>query len=191
MREVDVSTITRAVEMMCIEANMVLTDDIVGRIKSSIDEERSPLARSILEAYLENMQAAKDMKIPVCQDTGMAVIFLELGQEVHLVGGSLREAVDRGVSNGYTNGYLRCSVVGDPLWERVNTRSEVSTICFFSACRVLNVWKNSSCVLSLPPMNWMSSMSSTSAKRYLLRNSTTVELRMDSMSSFVKTSPRR
>ncbi|MBC8536780.1 fumarate hydratase [Feifania hominis] len=128
MREVDVSTITRAVEMMCIEANMVLTDDIVGRIKSSIDEERSPLARSILEAYLENMQAAKDMKIPVCQDTGMAVIFLELGQEVHLVGGSLREAVDRGVSNGYTNGYLRCSVVGDPLRERVNTGDNTPAI---------------------------------------------------------------
>ncbi len=128
MREVDVSTITRAVEMMCIEANMVLTDDIVGRIKSSIDEERSPLARSILEAYLENMQAAKDMKIPVCQDTGMAVIFLELGQEVHLVGGSLREAVDRGVSNGYTNGYLRCSVVRDPLRERVNTGDNTPAI---------------------------------------------------------------
>ena len=120
MREVSVALIRKAVRDLCIEANMHLPEDIRDRISACAICERSETAKSVLGSLMENISCAAEMDVPVCQDTGMAVVFLELGQEVHLVGGDLREAVNAGVHDGYTEGYLRCSVVADPL-RRVNT----------------------------------------------------------------------
>ena len=105
---------------MCIEANYFLSQDMDAAMKHAVSIEKAPLGRQILSQLQENLQiAGKDM-IPICQDTGMAVVFLEIGQEVHLEGGLLEDAVNEGVRQGYTEGYLRKSVVKDPL-ERENT----------------------------------------------------------------------
>ena len=120
MREVNVSAVEQAVRDMCISANKVLPLDLEKRICDCADCEVCELPKSIMNTLKENMQAAKELDIPVCQDTGMAVVFAEIGQDVHFVGGSFEAAVNKGVARGYTEGYLRCSVVGDPL-RRVNT----------------------------------------------------------------------
>lgn len=120
MRELDVALIAEAVRNLCIEANQFLPNSLAHTIAEAGNRESDPLCREVLCDLCRNLDAAKEMHIPICQDTGMAVVFLEIGQEVHLVGGSLREAVDRGVAAGYMEGYLRCSVVSDPL-RRVNT----------------------------------------------------------------------
>lgn len=120
MRDISVKKIAEAVEMLCIKANKILPDDLTGVISTCRHCESNALARNILADLEENLDAAKDLDIPVCQDTGMAVVFLEIGQDVHFTDGSLYEAVNEGVHNGYVNGLLRCSVVGDPL-RRVNT----------------------------------------------------------------------
>lgn len=120
MREVDVSAVEQAVRDMCISANKVLPLDLEKRICDCADCEVCELPKSIMNTLKENMQAARELNIPVCQDTGMAVVFAEIGQDVHFVGGSFEAAVNKGVARGYTEGYLRCSVVGDPL-RRVNT----------------------------------------------------------------------
>ena len=120
MREVDVNEIIKNIKEMCIEANHFLSKDMKEVYDAAAVEEESPLGRQILGQLQENLQIAGEDMIPICQDTGMAVVFLEVGQEVHLTGGSLEEAVNKGVSRGYTEGFLRCSIVGDPL-ERVNT----------------------------------------------------------------------
>ena len=120
MREVNVSAVEQAVRDMCISANKVLPLDLEKRICDCADCEVCELPKSIMNTLKENMQAARELNIPVCQDTGMAVVFAEIGQDVHFVGGSFEAAVNKGVARGYTEGYLRCSVVGDPL-RRVNT----------------------------------------------------------------------
>lgn len=120
MREIDVSRIEQAVRDMCILANKRLPEDLEERIHFCAGCECGELPASIMKSLEDNIEAAKELDIPVCQDTGMAVIFAEIGQEVCLVGGSFEEAVNKGVSRGYTEGYLRCSVVRDPL-RRVNT----------------------------------------------------------------------
>lgn len=120
MRTVHVSEITKNVKEMCIEANHFLTQDMDYALKKACASEKSPLGRQVLNSLQENLQIAGEDMIPICQDTGMAVIFLDIGQEVHFVGGSLYEAINKGVSRGYTEGYLRCSIVSDPI-ERVNT----------------------------------------------------------------------
>lgn len=120
MREIDVGLITQAVEKLCIKANKILPDDLTGIINKCKQCEKNALAKNILSDLEANLDAAKELDIPICQDTGMAVVFLEIGQDVHFTGGSLYEAVNEGVHNGYVNGFLRCSVVGDPL-RRVNT----------------------------------------------------------------------
>ena len=120
MREVDVSQITAAVCDMCIESTHTLSEDMEAACTNAVEEEGSPWGKLVMDQLQENLHLARTEQIPICQDTGMAVVFLRLGQEVHLTGGALKTAVDEGVRRGYDRGYLRKSVVGDPI-ERVNT----------------------------------------------------------------------
>lgn len=127
MREISVKCISEAVEKLCIKANKILPSDLaenIGRCKSC---ERNNLAKDILSDLEANLDAAIDLDIPICQDTGMAVVFLEIGQDVHFTDGNLYDAVNEGVHNGYINGFLRCSVVGDPL-RRVNTKDNTPAV---------------------------------------------------------------
>lgn len=131
MRTIDVSEITRNIKEMCIEANHFLSKDMDIALKNAVKTEESPLGRQILDQLQENLQiAAKDM-IPICQDTGMAVIFMEIGQEVHFEGGRLEDAINEGVRQGYTEGFLRKSVVGDPIL-RENTKDNTPAIIHYS-----------------------------------------------------------
>ena len=131
MRTIDVSEITRNIKEMCIEANHFLSKDMDLALKNAVKTEESPLGRQILDQLQENLQiAAKDM-IPICQDTGMAVIFMEIGQEVHFEGGRLEDAINEGVRQGYTEGFLRKSVVGDPIL-RENTKDNTPAIIHYS-----------------------------------------------------------
>nr|WP_249329727.1 fumarate hydratase [Wansuia hejianensis] len=116
---------------MCISANYFLSDDMNRKLKEAELKEESPLGRQILSQLQENLKIAGEDQIPICQDTGMAVIFLEIGQEVHFEGGSLEEAINEGVSQGYTKGYLRKSVVSDPLI-RENTRDNTPAVIHYS-----------------------------------------------------------
>ena len=120
MREIPVSDITEAVARLCVEANRSLPADLEASIVSASQREENALGHSILCDLCENMRAARDLGLPVCQDTGMAVVFAEIGQEVHFTGGSFEEAVNEGVHRGYTEGLLRCSVAADPI-RRGNT----------------------------------------------------------------------
>ncbi|MDD6310562.1 MAG: fumarate hydratase [Firmicutes bacterium] len=120
MREIDVKLVQEAVKSMCIEANHFLGDDVKARIHQCMCEETSELAKEILGKLEENMKIAEEGVFPLCQDTGMACIFMEIGQDVHFTGGLLADAVNAGVRDAYVDGYLRKSVVGDPL-ERKNT----------------------------------------------------------------------
>lgn len=120
MREINVSSITNTVAELCIEANKKLPCDLEKLISDSISNEKTEPAHSVMCDIKSNIDAAAELDIPICQDCGMAVVFIEVGQDVHLVGGDLTEAVNEGVRRGYKTGYLRCSVVSDPLL-RVNT----------------------------------------------------------------------
>lgn len=120
MREINVSLVEQAVAELCISANKCLPQELESRIAECAACEECGLPGSIMQTIEDNIAAAKELDIPICQDTGMAVVFAEVGQEVHFVGGSFEEAVNAGVAKGYTEGYLRCSVVADPL-RRVNT----------------------------------------------------------------------
>ena len=130
MRTVNVETLTTNIKEMCIQANHYLAPDMAQAMKNAYEKETKPLAKQILGQLLENLDiAGKDM-IPICQDTGMAVVFLKIGQDVHFEGGSVEDAVNEGVRQGYTEGYLRKSVVGDPL-ERVNTKDNTPAIIHY------------------------------------------------------------
>ena len=120
MREISCADISALVEQLCIQAATVLPDDLCRVIEQAEKREESPVGKGILQDIVTNFQMAKEKGVPICQDTGMAVVFLEIGQEVHITGGSLNDAINLGVHNGYLNGFLRCSVVGDPL-RRQNT----------------------------------------------------------------------
>ena len=120
MREIQASVITDTIERLCIEAIQVLPDDIKKSIQACRASEDGEIACGILDNIIENYQIAENEQVPICQDTGMACVFLEIGQDVHIVGGDLTEAVNEGVRRGYTNGYLRKSVVKDPV-RRGNT----------------------------------------------------------------------
>ena len=115
MREINVSQITDVVERLCIEANTHLPGDVKDAICKCRATEDWDVAKGVLDKIIENYEIADANEVPICQDTGMACVFLEIGQDVHLVGGNLAEAVDEGVRRGYTNGYLRKSVVADPV----------------------------------------------------------------------------
>lgn len=120
MREIDVKEITEVVERLCIEANEHLPEDVKCALKSCRIQEDGEIAQGVLDNIIENFEIADRECVPICQDTGMACVFLEIGQEVHLTGGNLSEAVDEGVRRGYDKGYLRKSVVKDPI-RRGNT----------------------------------------------------------------------
>ena len=127
MREIHIQEIIDTVAELCIQANKILPCHLEEKIKACAQEEKSPVSRAVFDDLIANLQAAREENLPICQDTGMTVVFIELGQEVHLVGGTLREAVNQGVAKGYTEGYLRLSVVGDPL-ERVNTNNNTPAV---------------------------------------------------------------
>lgn len=130
MKTLKVKEITKSIKEMCIEANHFLSEDMQCALRKAVESEEAPLGRQILEQLQENMQiAGKDM-IPICQDTGMAVIFIEIGQDVHFEGGILEEAVQEGVRQGYTEGFLRKSVVKDPIY-RDNTNDNTLAVIHY------------------------------------------------------------
>ena len=131
MRTIPVSQITEAVKEMCVEANLFLTEDMETALKQARQKEEAPLGRSVLDQLCQNLQIAGEDSIPICQDTGMAVVFLEVGQEVHFEGGILEEAVNEGIRQGYTDGCLRKSVVSDPLI-RENTKDNTPGVIHYS-----------------------------------------------------------
>ena len=131
MRNIQVTAITEAVKEMCIEANHQLSPDMCRVFEKAVQEEKAPLGRQILEQLSENLLIAKEDMIPICQDTGMAVIFIEVGQEVHFEGGSLEDAINEGVRKGYVEGFLRKSVVSDPLL-RENTKDNTPGVIHYS-----------------------------------------------------------
>lgn len=127
MREISVQQVADAVRELCIQANCFLPQDVKAALEGAREREASPVGRAILEDLRENFTFAQEKRLPICQDTGMAVVFCDLGQEVHITGGLLSDAVNEGVSRGYTEGFLRCSVVEDPL-RRVNTGDNTPAI---------------------------------------------------------------
>lgn len=128
MREVQCQDITQAVAKLSIEACCVQTDDIKRAFKKARDSETSPLGKNILNTLIENGKIAQDNMMPICQDTGMLVVFVDVGQDVHIVGGYLEDAINEGVKKGYTEGYLRKSVVSEPLFERKNTTNNAPAV---------------------------------------------------------------
>ena len=127
IRTIRVEEITKNIKEMCIEANHFLSPDMAEAMKCAEKNEEAPLGKQILEQLQENLKIAGEDMIPICQDTGMAVVFLEIGQNVHLEGGALEDAVNEGVRQGYVEGYLRKSVVGDPL-NRENTKDNTPAV---------------------------------------------------------------
>ena len=127
IRTIRVEEITENIKEMCIEANHFLSPDMAEAMKCAEKNEEAPLGKQILEQLQENLKIAGEDMIPICQDTGMAVVFLEIGQDVHLEGGALEDAVNEGVRQGYVDGYLRKSVVGDPLI-RENTKDNTPAV---------------------------------------------------------------
>ena len=130
MKEILAEDIISAVEKLCIESNYDLGPDIMASFQKALKEESSPLGQEVLERLIENANIAHDERVPMCQDTGMAVFFVELGQDLHVVGGGLTEAINEGVRRGYDKGYLRKSVVKDP-FERVNTGDNTPAVIHY------------------------------------------------------------
>lgn len=130
MRTIDVTQITETIKELCIEANYFLSEDMKEALKNAKENEESALGRQILEQLQENLCIASEDMIPICQDTGMAVIFMEIGQDVHFTGGKLEDAINEGVRRGYVEGFLRKSVVADPLI-RENTKDNTPAIIHY------------------------------------------------------------
>jgi len=130
MREVNVKDLIPIVKKLCIDANYYIGEDIITKIKEFKEEEESPTAINVLNILLENYQLAVDEQMPICQDTGIVVIFVELGQDVHMYGGDFTEAINEGVRQGYKDGYLRKSMVDDPIIDRINTKDNTPAIIY-------------------------------------------------------------
>lgn len=130
MKEITVDKIINTISQMCIDANCILNDDVYKAISASIETEKSPISKKILNDLIDNAKIARQKQMPICQDTGMAVIFVEIGQDVHIKDGLLTDAINEGVRRGYTQGYLRKSVVSDPL-ERINTNDNTPAIIHY------------------------------------------------------------
>ncbi|MBR2471517.1 MAG: fumarate hydratase [Clostridia bacterium] len=130
MREISVNEITTAVKQLCISANVSLNSDIYRAIDNAQKEETAETAKSVLSILKENADIAKEKQVPICQDTGMVIVFFKIGQDVHITGGSVTDAINEGVRLGYTEGYLRKSVVGDPL-ERKNTGDNTPAVIYY------------------------------------------------------------
>jgi fumarate hydratase subunit alpha len=131
MRTIDVRVITDNIKEMCIEANHFLTEDMREALQTATREEKAPLGKQILEQLQENMKIAGEDMIPICQDTGMTIVFAEIGQDVHFEGGLLEDAINEGVRRGYVDGYLRKSVVEDPIY-RENTKDNTPAVIHYS-----------------------------------------------------------
>lgn len=131
MREVNVSIMTDNIKEMCIEANHFLTDDMKNVFENAVKNEESALGKQVLGQLEENLKVAGEDMIPICQDTGMAVVFINVGQDVHLTGGDITDAINEGVRRGYVEGYLRKSVVKDPIY-RENTKDNTPAVIHFN-----------------------------------------------------------
>ena len=132
MKTIDVKTIEETVCSLAKEANFILPSDIVEEIEAMQKREESPLAQSVLDEILQNAKLAKEELLPLCQDTGVATVFVTIGQDVHIIGGSLEEAIHNGVAKGYVDGYLRKSMVKEPLFERENTKNNTPAIIHYT-----------------------------------------------------------
>lgn len=130
MRDIEVSTIIEAVKNLCINANYYLNEDIRKAMEAGLSSEQSPIGCEVLEKLLLNARLAAEKKVAICQDTGMAVVFVTIGQEIHISGGFLPDAINEGVRRGYKEGYLRKSVVGDPI-ERINTGDNTPAVIHY------------------------------------------------------------
>ncbi|TET76431.1 MAG: fumarate hydratase [Dehalococcoidia bacterium] len=128
MKEIKAKDVTSTVARLCKEANFLLGEDVLAALRKAREEEESPVARQILDQILENADIAAREEMPLCQDCGLAIVFLQVGQEVHVSGGDLHEAVDEGVRQGYAEGYLRKSAVRQPFSARVNTKDNTPAI---------------------------------------------------------------
>jgi len=128
MREITVQEITDTVARLCMEANYYLPEDVLGSLQAAREAEPSPVGKEVLDRILENAEIARREQMPLCQDTGLTVVFLEIGQEVHIVGGGLVEAINEGVRRGYLEGYLRKSVVAHPFSKRINTNDNTPAV---------------------------------------------------------------
>ncbi|MDA8216073.1 MAG: fumarate hydratase [Dehalococcoidales bacterium] len=128
MREITADTISETVARLCKEANYFLGEDVLKALRQGRDQEESPLGKEVIDQLLRNAEIAATEEVPLCQDTGVAVVFLEVGQEVHVTGGSLTDAVTEGVRKGYGEGYLRKSIVWPPIFGRTNTRDNTPPV---------------------------------------------------------------
>lgn len=131
MKEINILDITNAVRNLCIDSNYYLSDDVRDRLKEAYEKETWAIAKDILDKIMINADIAKNERMPMCQDTGMTCVFIELGQDVHVVGGSLEDAINEGVRQGYAEGYLRKSVVKDPI-DRVNTKDNTPAVIYYN-----------------------------------------------------------
>ncbi|MGL5270476.1 MAG: fumarate hydratase [Selenomonadaceae bacterium] len=130
MRTIQVGKITEEVAQMCKEAAYYLPNDVYEALKKGRETEESPVGRDVLDQIITNAEIAKAEDRPICQDTGMAIIFVEVGQDLHIEGGSLEDAINAGVAKGYTEGYLRKSVVAEPLFDRKNTQNNTPAVIY-------------------------------------------------------------
>jgi fumarate hydratase subunit alpha len=130
LREIDVRQVIEAVEALCVEAHYIVAADIKDALERGLESEENEAARETLSQLIENADIASEEELPLCQDTGMAVVFVEMGQDVHIKGGAIRDAVNEGVRRGYRDGYLRASVVADPV-DRVNTGDNTPAVVYF------------------------------------------------------------
>jgi fumarate hydratase subunit alpha len=128
MREIHTQDITATIGRLCIEANCDLPLDVMGSLMAAREAEESPVGREVLDRILENADIARQEQMPLCQDTGLTVVFLEVGQDVHIVGGALTDAINEGVRRGYTEGYLRKSAVAQPFSQRINTKDNTPAV---------------------------------------------------------------
>ena len=131
IREINCTQIIEKMRKMCIEATHFLSEDMKQALKQAVEKEESPLGKQVLDSLEENLKIAGEDMIPICQDTGMAIVFAEIGQDVHIVGGNIGDAINEGVRRGYVDGFLRKSVVKDPI-ERVNTKDNTPAIIHYS-----------------------------------------------------------
>ena len=128
MREIKAGEIAGAVKKLCMDANYCLPSDIVNALREGYKKEESPVGKDVLLQILKNVEIAAQQKIPLCQDTGLAVFFIDLGQKVRITGGNLEDAINKGVKGGYTEGYLRKSMLSDPLFKRTNSKDNTPSV---------------------------------------------------------------
>ncbi|MFO8055615.1 MAG: fumarate hydratase [Bacteroidales bacterium] len=128
MREIDVAEITKVIHDLSIEASTIANDDLIAVLQSSHEQEDSPVGKAVLSQLLENIEIAREDKTPICQDTGFTVVYLDVGQDVHFTGGDLNEAINKGVSTGYVEGYLRKSIINNPITDPKNSGDNTPAI---------------------------------------------------------------